>query len=93
MLFALDYDGTYTESAELWDIFITSAIAQGHTVICCTMRYEETESVEVKAALENKVDAIVFTGRQAKLAYLFNLGVTPDVWIDDAPHWIFQSSK
>lgn len=92
MLIALDFDGTYTEHPELWDGFISAARTAGHTVICCTMRHEETEGADVWSALRGKVDRIVFTGRIAKAEALRACGIRPNVWIDDAPHWIFQDA-
>ena len=92
MLFALDYDGTYDKSPELWDRFIDDVLRQGHKIICCTMRYEEGEGAEVIAALQHKVGRIIFTERRAKREALHALEIFPDVWIDDAPHWIFQDA-
>lgn len=90
MLIALDYDGTYTAHPALWDSFITSAKKAGHTIICCTMRHEQTEGDEVKLALKDKVDSIVFTGRVAKAKALNERGINPNIWIDDNPLWIYQ---
>lgn len=92
MLIALDYDGTYTEHPELWDDFIKTAKFLGHRVICCTMRHETTEGREVKDALGDKVERIVFTGRVSKATALLAIGLKPNIWIDDSPHWIFQDA-
>jgi len=35
---------------------------------------------------------VVFTGRQAKRAFAEALGIFPDVWIDDNPHWIGEDA-
>jgi hypothetical protein len=92
MIIALDFDGTYTEDPKLWDNFIYEVKLLGHTVLCVTMRYKETESQDVLAALNGKVDRIVFTERIAKAEKLKSLGIKPDIWIDDNPYWIFQNS-
>jgi hypothetical protein len=87
MLFALDYDGTYTEDPDLWLAFIANARARGHQVWVVTMR-NESESEEVREQLLDKVDNIVFTDRRAKALYLRARGVEPDVWIDDMPWFV-----
>ena len=92
LLIALDYDGTYTEDPKLWDAFIALATRAGHRVICCTMRYEDTEGDEVKDLLRGKVERIFFTGRKNKTEALGAHEVFPDIWIDDAPHWILQDA-
>ena len=92
LLIAIDYDGTYTEDPKLWDAFIALATRAGHRVICCTMRYEDTEGDEVKDLLRGKVERIFFTGRKNKSEALGTHELVPDIWIDDAPHWIFVNS-
>lgn len=93
MLIAIDYDGTYTNDPELWDIFIHNAKERGHEVICATMRYEDKEGDIVKAELEGKVDKIIFTGRLAKIATVRKLyGKNPHVWIEDDPAWLFDDA-
>lgn len=92
MLICLDYDGTYTEDPDLWDQFIVSALRADHTVICATMRYEDSEGDVVKRNLASKVSQIYFTDRLAKQAFLERQGVFPDVWIDDSPKWLLHNA-
>ena len=89
MLFALDYDETYTRDPELWDAFITLAKARGHSFICATMRHEH-EGEEIKKNLGHQVEKIIFTGRKAKFDFVNNAGYYPSVWIDDMPHFLFN---
>ena len=91
MLIALDFDGTYTEDPYVWDRFIEVARMAGHTVYCVTMRYP-SEGGDVIDSLQDKVDKIIFTGRKAKANHLKELGLVPQVWIDDNPHWIHQDA-
>lgn len=91
MLIALDYDKTYTLHPEFWDVFLDSAKKNGHSVICASMRYE-SEGKDVLDALSKKVDRIIFTSRKAKSAFLNEINIKPDVWIDDSPFWIYQDS-
>jgi hydroxymethylpyrimidine pyrophosphatase-like HAD family hydrolase len=92
VLIALDYDGTYTEDSDLWREFITQARGRGHRVVCVTMRYEH-ESEQVVRQLAGRVDHIIFTGRRAKKPHMELLGLVPDVWIEDAPHWVFTDAE
>lgn len=91
MLIALDYDGTYTEDPDLWLAFITDARSRGHLVMCVTMRYSH-EGEAVERQLTGRVDRIVYTGRKAKLRHMQFLGLTPNIWIDDAPHWVLKDA-
>ena len=91
LLFALDYDGTYSEDPELWQAFIALARQRGHRVMCVTMRYEH-ENAQVEWQLGGKVDRIVYTGRKAKAKHMKHLGLAPDVWIDDEPHWVLADA-
>jgi hypothetical protein len=85
MLIALDYDGTYTADLLLWDEFIVMANGRGHKVVIATMRYSH-EPIEVGCP-------VIYTERQAKLPYLNALGIKPDIWIDDNPHYLFEAGS
>lgn len=86
MNIALDYDGTYTEDPVLWDAFIQRAVEHGHQVTCVTMRHGLHEKVEIGCP-------VIYTDRKAKGEFVTLLGLKIDVWIDDAPHWIFQDAR
>lgn len=91
MLLALDYDETYTEDPEFWDLVIGLAVTRGHSVICATMRHEH-EGEEIVSNLGHKVERIIFTGRKAKHRFVQEAGYYPSVWIDDSPHWLFRDA-
>jgi hypothetical protein len=84
VLIALDHDGTYTADPSLWNAWIENAQEHGHEVLCITMRYP-TEPISMPCE-------VVYTSRLAKGPHMAALGRMPDIWIDDKPHWIFQSS-
>lgn len=84
MLIALDYDKTYTADPELWDLLVQSAIGRGHEVVCVTMRFPHEE---IAMPCE-----VLYTSRAAKAPFMAALGRVPAIWIDDSPHWIYQSS-
>lgn len=93
MLIALDYDGTYTADPELWDEFISKAIMRGHQVYCVTMRYADSENLEVERDLGEKVDKIIYTNRKAKKqAFRMQCDENPDIWIDDNPDWLYEDA-
>ena len=86
MNIGLDFDDTYTRDPEGWDAFIQLMRGRGHKVYCVTWRSNTTANLtEVGAALNGKVDAIFFTGQQAKKDYMYSIGIRIDVWIDDMP--------
>lgn len=89
MLIALDYDGTYTADPAFWDRFLKVAKEAGHEVVCATMRHEH-EGAEVIGSLPGL--KVVFTGRQAKRAFLAERGIFPSIWVDDNPAWIYQDA-
>ncbi len=87
----VDYDGTFTAVPELLTQFIIAAKKDGHRVICATMRYpfegkELTESI-------GKLCEVIYTSRQAKLPFLKELGIEPNIWLDNEPHFLFQNPK
>ena len=90
MLICLDYDNTYTLDPRLWMHFIKSAIRRGHEVICCTMRYKY-EAAGMCPELTSTIH-VFYSGRLAKKPFLSKVGIEPDVWIDDSPHWIVQDA-
>lgn len=88
MIIALDFDGTHTADPALWNRFIADSHAAGHRVVIATMRYER-ENWAVNATVTGiPAHDIFYTARKAKRPHLAALGVRPDVWIDDNPHWI-----
>lgn len=85
MRIAIDYDGTYTADPPLWNEWIAQASGRGHEVVCVTMRYPH-EQVQMPCE-------VIYTSRQAKALFMAGLNRCPAVWIDDSPHWIFESSN
>lgn len=90
MLIALDYDGTYTADPDLWLDFIKRAQSRGHTVICVTMRHDH-ETLDMCLRLQDRVE-VICSARQAKQLFLNELGIYPDIWIDDNPKWLFEDA-
>lgn len=90
LLIALDFDETYTADPVLWRSFVHLAKHSGHQVIIATMRYPH-EGAEIESEVDGLISTIVYTGRKAKFDELKRQGFSPDIWIDDSPHWLFSN--
>ena len=90
-IIAIDYDLTFLADPELFKTFITISRARNWVVIGCTMRYPNEITPNFRKFMEI-VDKVHFTSRKAKKAFLENLNIFPDIWIDDRPDWIFTDS-
>ena len=85
MLIAIDYDDTYTKCPDFWSSVIQDAEILGHEVICVTCRRDTPENREDVKVKELARHAHYFTGMASKKWFLEQLGLHPDVWIDDDP--------
>lgn len=72
------------------DLIIDFSLKAGDKVILCTFRYPE-ERDGTLFMLESRLNGVYYTGRKAKRQFLLDIGIEPDLWIDDDPHWIFNS--
>lgn len=89
LVFAIDFDDTFTADASLWAEFIFNAVSRGHRVYCVTARRDSEENIEdmqeAFAAYDLSIP-IVFCNMGSKLWTMEQRGVHVDIWIDDAPH-------
>lgn len=92
LLFALDYDGTYTRDPDFWLEFIKLAESHGHRVCVATMRTQD-EKEDMCDRLFEACPQIIPTHRNAKQQFLASYGVRPDIWIDDQPHFIVRDAQ
>lgn len=83
---AIDYDNTFSALPDVFVQFIKLVQQQGHNCIIVTARSEQWVH-EVHQAIGDLIP-IYCTNRTSKRAYMDNLGVVVDIWIDDAPQWI-----
>lgn len=90
---ALDYDGTYTRDPWAWNGVIRVLKNLNHKVYVVTMRHEGHEGDEVRKFLEGRVDGIFFTSRKAKQPFMFQQGISIDVWIDDIPFFVNNDAQ
>ena len=83
MLFALDYDGTYTAAPDLFDNLISEIKAAGHEIICLTMR-------RPNEPIQKPPCDVIYTSRRAKALFAAENGIKVNIWIDDNPKWFFN---
>lgn len=87
MNISLDYDNTYTRDPETWIKVINTFQAAGHNVYVVTMRSKE-EGKPVTEALAGRADGVFFTNRKAKAKFMYDRGISIDVWLDDMPFFV-----
>ena len=93
MIFALDYDETFTADKMLWTAWVHHAKQRGHTVVFVTFRmgpenpYREDDNADIKRDAEALQIPIVFCNHKQK-KHVFKA----DVWIDDMPELIVSYS-
>ncbi len=92
MNLSLDYDNTYTRDPKTWNDVIDLFQAAGHNVYVVTMRTKE-EGKPVIEALANRVEGIFFTARKAKQNFMFDRGISIDVWLDDTPYFVNNDAR
>lgn len=88
MIIALDFDGTFTLDPSFWTAFIGVATVMGHEVICVTARPETEEWPDSDLDALPETVHVYKTRLRPKRAFMDEVGVPVDVWIDDAPEMI-----
>jgi hypothetical protein len=92
MLIAIDFDGTITEDIQCFYELKKTFEFYHHEIIIVTMRYLEEEEYFLNRFKQEGIK-VIYTGRKAKLDFLSNMNIFPDIWIDDNPKWIYEDSK
>jgi len=94
MIFALDFDGTYTADPDLWTLWAKSAMERGHTVLCITFRrHDEMQKVHDTLGMTIGVHNCRPTGGSYKKTFAQDNNIKVDVWIDDNPEMIVTSEQ
>lgn len=93
MLFAVDFDRTFTGDIALWRWFISEASKRGHKFICVTGRTDTPHSRRELAHLfgprvSQILKQLIFCNHSPKRAIAQSHGHNVDVWIDDMPEGI-----
>lgn len=94
MLFALDFDKTFTRDPGLWVEFLRGAHARAHRVVIISCRSHRKDNYTIIHELltswsaANYVDDVICTGHQPKRQAAAACGHMVDIWIDDAPETI-----
>lgn len=85
MLFAFDYDGTWSKDAETFEELRSALEARGHTVVIVTAR-ADSNPVPVDGV------PIHYTDGDAKKAWSLENDLHVDVWIDNDPWMIVHGA-
>jgi len=88
MLFAVDFDGTFSRDPVLFRALVALGRRMGHTFVLVTGRSDEGQwGAEVRRAVSDLMP-IVFANNGWKRAAAEAAGYKVDVWIDDMPEGI-----
>ena len=88
MLFAIDYDGTYTGDPILFNVMMDLMLQRGHEYVLVTQRgIEHNEGIR-KVIPENMT--IINCPGVPKWMAVLQAGLKVDVWIEDNPHALFN---
>ena len=88
MLFAVDFDGTFSRDPDLFREWVVLGRRMGHTFVLVTGRRDEGQwGDEVRGAVGDLMP-IVFANNGWKRTAAHAAGYRVDVWIDDNPEWI-----
>ena len=95
MLLIIDYDETYTAAPVFWDMVICGAKEQGHTVVCCTMRFSDQASFNDDVITDmgcHDIQIVYAAHYKDKWDAIQAAGFVPEnaIWIDDRPMFIFM---
>lgn len=88
MKIALDYDETYTEDPELFNMIVSRARHRGHEVTFVTWRREDQDNADLEATASMLHIEVVYCAGKAKMKCY-----AADVWIDDSPYAITCHAK
>jgi hypothetical protein len=90
LLICIDFDRTYTQDPKMWNLFIDLVESRGHDIICVTLRHARGKEAEDAIRTIGRKCTVYFTERKCKKDYLQNIGIFPDIWIDDDPRTILE---
>ena len=88
MIFAIDYDGTFSRDPEGFRQVVATLRARGHACVCVTGRSDGGQwGAEVRSAIGDLMP-VVFSDGGWKAPAAERAGYKVDVWIDDMPEGI-----
>ena len=88
LLFAIDFDNTFTADPSLFRSFVALLRAAGHDAIMVTGRSDEGQwGQEVRDAVGDLLP-VVFAGRQWKRDAAVAAGYKVSIWVDDMPDYV-----
>ena len=87
-VFAIDFDGTFTEDPELFHQFVNLLKKRDHDVILVTQRGEEYHQ-EIQDVILDRMLVLHCPGIP-KWTAARQAGIDVDIWIEDNPHALFN---
>lgn len=91
MNIAIDFDDTITRDMFAFRAIIAAFQNSGHDVYIVTYRSEQGNNSDIKQfckRLRKGLAGIIYTNLESKEAYMRDLGIEVDIWIDDSPEYI-----
>lgn len=88
LVFALDFDDTFTACPQLFAVFAQHAQSLGHTVYIVTARRDTDENRDIIREAMHEFSctmSVIFTSLGSKLHAMQQRGIKVDIWIDDQP--------
>lgn len=82
IVFAIDYDDTYTEDPPLFDQMIALMRSRGHIAVMVTAR------VPTNPIAHNPGIEVFYTSAMPKAKYMKDAGLSPSIWIEDMPELV-----
>lgn len=93
MNFGIDFDDTLSSRPALWKVFYDAALAGGDRMYCISCRRNTIENFDI---INTFLDThgmqmiILLTSLRSKQAYVDEMGLKIDIWIDDMPRSITE---
>lgn len=93
-MIALDFDETYTAMPEVWDNFIDTVKATGHSIVVVTARHDRQDCLgsddnsDITDLCNRKNISVIYCGQKPKRAFCESLDYFFNIWIDDSPQSI-----
>lgn len=87
MLFAIDYDDTWSKAPIFFNKLVDLIEQNGHSAIIATLRFENTYNKDLEEDVKNRIP-VVYCGHSLKRNFVESKGYKVDIWIDDTPELI-----
>jgi hypothetical protein len=98
LVFALDFDCTFTADIEFWRLFVHLCVVRGHRVWVLTARHDTPENHAqlddvIGAQTLTLISGTIFSNHKPKRAVAEERDIKIDIWIDDLPEFVGDASQ